>query len=120
MFDVRRKQMKNGDIKFTWDIHYKCNFRCPYCWFFKCWETVEKLNVYLSPAQWMTHWENIHKKYGTVRIEITGGEPFMYPDFVELLSRLTLIHNVKVTTNLSADMKDFVEKRIEEETKLAE
>jgi MoaA/NifB/PqqE/SkfB family radical SAM enzyme len=68
---------------------------------------MEKHNIYLSPKDWMVHWERIHEKYGPVHIEITGGEPFIYPNFIELIKLLCTIHTVKVTTNLSADIGTF-------------
>jgi len=98
---------KTRDIRFTWDIHYSCNYRCPYCWFYKGWADVEKLNVYLSPEEWMVHWSRIRDKYGPVHIEITGGEPSLYPNFIKLVSSLSAIHTVKVTTNLSGDVEAF-------------
>ncbi len=94
-------------ICFTWDIHYKCNFRCPYCWFYTGWADAARQNVYLSPEEWMVHWERIYRKYGCVHIEITGGEPFIYPNFIKLVKLLSAIHTVKVTTNISGDVESF-------------
>jgi len=95
------------NIYFTWDIHYKCNFRCPYCWFYKGWAEAARRNIYLSPEKWVVHWERIYRKYGCVHIEITGGEPFIYPNFIELVKFLSTIHTVKVTTNVSGDVESF-------------
>ena len=99
---------KDEKIKFTWDIHYKCNFRCPYCWFYKEWANMKKRNVYLSPDEWMVHWKRIYAKCGEVKIEIVGGEPSIYPNFIELIKKLSSIHLVKITTNLSGDVERFV------------
>ena len=99
---------KKRDIHFAWDIHYKCNFRCPYCWFYKGWAEAARLNIYLSPEQWMEHWQRIYDKYGSVRIEITGGEPFLYPNFIRLVKLLSTIHIVKVTTNLTGDIETWI------------
>ena len=98
------------NIYFTWDIHYKCNFRCPYCWFYTGWAEAAKRNIYLSPDEWMVHWRRVFDKYGSVRIEITGGEPFIYPKFIELIKLLSSIHSVKITTNMSGDIETFVKK----------
>jgi MoaA/NifB/PqqE/SkfB family radical SAM enzyme len=95
-------------IKFTWDIHYKCNFRCPYCWFYREWANMAKRNVYLSPDEWMIHWRRLYDKYGEVKVEIVGGEPFIYPHFIELVGKLSQVHRVKVTTNLSGNIAQFV------------
>ena len=98
----------NSEIYFIWDIHYKCNFRCPYCWFYRNWEVMEKQNLYLSVPEWMVHWERIYQKYGNIRVEITGGEPFIYPNFIELIKSLSSLHKVKITTNMSGDIESFV------------
>ncbi len=99
--------MDNRKVKFTWDIHYKCNFRCPYCWFYRDWGRLSRKNLYLSPEEWFKHWEKIHKKYKEVHIEITGGEPFLYPNFIELIKLLSTIHTIKITNNLSGDIERF-------------
>lgn len=98
----------NKSIYFTWDIHYKCNFRCPYCWFYTGWAEAAKRNIYLSPEEWMIHWRRVYDKYGSIRIEITGGEPFIYPNFIELVKLLSTIHTIKITTNMSGDIETFV------------
>lgn len=109
--------MEERKIKFTWDIHYRCNFRCPYCWFYKEWARLGSRNLYLSPDEWMMHWKRIYEKYGEVRIEIVGGEPFIYPSFIELVKALSAIHSIKITTNLSGNIEHFVKeidpKRVE-------
>jgi len=100
--------MENQKIKFTWDIHYRCNFRCPYCWFYKEWARLGQRSLYLSPDEWMVYWRRIYDKYGCVHIEITGGEPFIYPNFIEFVKLISSIHTIKITTNLSGDIETFV------------
>lgn len=100
--------MQNQRIKFIWDIHYKCNFRCPYCWFYRDWARLGSRNLYLSPEDWMVHWKRIYEKYGEAKIEIVGGEPFIYPNFIELIKRLSCVHLIKITTNLSGSIERFV------------
>jgi len=95
-------------IKFAWDVHYRCNFRCPYCWFYKEWAKMSVRNLDLSPDEWMVHWKRIYDRYGEVKVEIVGGEPFIYPDFIELVRKLSDMHLVKITTNLSGDVERFV------------
>jgi MoaA/NifB/PqqE/SkfB family radical SAM enzyme len=97
----------NDMIKFAWDMHYKCNFRCPYCWFYKDWARLSGRNLYLSPDQWLVHWKRIYDRYGEVKIDMVGGEPFVYPNFTELVKKLSSIHLVKITTNLSGDVERF-------------
>jgi len=66
-------------------------------------------SLYLSPEEWMVHWRRIYDKYGKARIEIVGGEPFIYPNFIELVKMISSLHSVKITTNLSGNIERFVQ-----------
>jgi len=94
-------------IEFTWDIHYKCNYSCPYCWFHGKWEEISVNNIYPGTNNILEVWKRIHEKYGSVHLEITGGEPFIYPDFIKIIIELSRIHSVGVTTNLSIEYKEI-------------
>lgn len=97
---------------FAWDMHFSCNFRCPYCFYTDAnWTEMAKRNQYRSPEDWERAWERVAALYGRCQIRVTAGEPFTYPGFVELVSRLTRSHDVQVTTNASYTdaMKRFVE-----------
>lgn len=99
----------NGRL--TWLIHYHCNFRCPYCFYYEgCgWEILKQRNIYLSPDEWLGHWSRFYKKYGRFVIIITGGEPFIYPDFIKLISKLSDIHfPINISSNASGDLELFV------------
>lgn len=97
-------------IQFAWDIHYKCNYECPYCWFYGKWEDIAKLNKYPALNDMVRYWENVYKKYGSVSIQITGGEPFIYPNFIELIFEISQMHKIGITTNLSFDVKKLINK----------
>jgi MoaA/NifB/PqqE/SkfB family radical SAM enzyme len=100
---------KESEFRFTWNIHYECNYRCPYCFFDGKWAEYKKRNIYLSPEEWMKRWKNIHEKYGRCYILITGGEPFIYPGFIDLLEGLSQIHYpINISTNTSGDLDAFV------------
>jgi MoaA/NifB/PqqE/SkfB family radical SAM enzyme len=97
--------------RFTWIIHYSCNYRCPYCFYYEGagWEILKERNVYLSLKEWLSHWARVHEKYGRCVIIVTGGEPFTYPNFVELISRLSELHYpINITSNSSGDLDAFV------------
>ena len=102
---------KRGLIRFTWNMLYDCNYRCSYCFFEGKWDEYKKRNIYLSANQWMEHWNRIYRKYGTCYILITGGEPTIYPNFIELISKLSQIHYpINISSNASGDLGSFVEK----------
>lgn len=100
-------------IEFDWLIHYKCNYRCPYCFFEGMWSEVEQRNRYQPHETWLAAWERIHAKYGDMKVIITGGEPFIYPGFAELVAGLSGFAAVSFDTNLSVEksaLARFLEK----------
>ncbi|MCB4791192.1 MAG: radical SAM protein [Elusimicrobia bacterium] len=97
-------------ISFVWDIHYTCNFRCPFCWFNDKWEEMGKLNRYFSVGEMVKIWEKMRNKYRECHIMITGGEPSLYPNFIELIDELSKLHTIKITSQLSGDYYTFAKK----------
>jgi MoaA/NifB/PqqE/SkfB family radical SAM enzyme len=93
--------------EFDWLIHYRCNYRCPYCFFEGMWPEVEKRNVRISAETWVAAWRRIHRKYGEFKLTITGGEPFRYPRFGFLLGELSRIARVSFDTNLSCSERSL-------------
>jgi MoaA/NifB/PqqE/SkfB family radical SAM enzyme len=57
----------------------------------------------------MIHWKRIFDRYGEAKIEIVGGEPFIYSNFIELVKKLSSLHLIKITTNLSGNIERFVQ-----------
>ena len=97
----------NYDVEADWVILTTCNFRCPYCFFP---EDVlrEKLKVRGSPQHWEEGFDATGRKW---LIHITGGEPTLHPEFVELCERLSRNHYLSINTNLSQDkIYDFAER----------
>lgn len=89
---------------------YDCNYRCPYCFFEGKWDEYGKRTKYLSVDEWMAYWRRIHDKYGAFSIIITGGEPFLYPNFIGLIKELSQIsYHINISSNSSGDLKKFVE-----------
>lgn len=105
----QRPSWPDPKVRVTWNIHWSCNFRCTYCFFDGHWTEYGKRNAYLTPDQWMTHWDRFHERYGRSYVTINGGEPFAYPRFIDLLARLTEKHwPVNVTTNGSLKLDEFL------------
>ncbi|MEA5001839.1 MAG: radical SAM protein [Endomicrobiaceae bacterium] len=88
-------------IEFDWLIHYRCNYKCYYCFFSEHWDYVEKKNVRMPYTKWVEAWKRIHDKYGDIKIIITGGEPAIFPNFQELLVELNKFAEISFDTNLS-------------------
>jgi MoaA/NifB/PqqE/SkfB family radical SAM enzyme len=96
------------DISFNWDIHWACNYRCPYCWFYGKWDEVAGRNVYHSLEKLLMVWERIFDRYGQVKVAITGGEPFHYPNFADFIVEASQWHHFMIITNLSTDITAFI------------
>jgi hypothetical protein len=91
-----------------WRTNQLCNYKCIYCF-----------REGVDEARWREHpdcgkyapdhlrscFDNTGKRW---RIHMTGGEPFLYPRFVELASGLAGRHQLSINTNLSTDnVRDF-------------
>lgn len=100
----------NGKKRFSWDIHWKCNYRCPYCWWHGRWEDISAHNYYPGAQKLVETWTRIYKLYGPVCIDISGGEPFLYPGLLEFISEITKYHTLTINTNLSFKAEEMIEK----------
>jgi MoaA/NifB/PqqE/SkfB family radical SAM enzyme len=99
---------KKQPVSFNWDMHYTCNYRCPYCWFYGKWQQMAGQNKYPPLDKILKFWENIYNQYGCAHIELIGGEPLIYPNIVQLVKGLSVFHTIGITTNLSVEVNDFV------------
>jgi len=103
-------EIKPPGFFFTWDIHYQCNYYCTYCFLHFEPETSCIKAKYLELQEWVDIWESMYKQYGFCQISITGGEPFTYPNFIDLISVLQKWHTFEFSTNLSWDTDEFMKK----------
>ncbi|MDD5259381.1 MAG: radical SAM protein [bacterium] len=82
----------------------QCNLDCAYC--------IHSHNLADSKADefqvvpWQ-RWAEFINQSGK-NVIFTGGEPFLYPDFVKLLNAISADIKVKIYSNLSADMQDYI------------
>jgi len=103
-------QLPKRKVIIAWDMHYSCNFRCPYCWYTSAgWTELAWKNNYKTPQEWAVVWRRMHDLYGRCQLRITAGEPFTYPRFSEIVTELTRWHDVQITSNCSmtAAMAEF-------------
>jgi organic radical activating enzyme len=63
----------SNKISFSWDLHWACNYRCPYCWWHGRWDELAPRNRYPGTGNLVNIWKRIYEKYGEVHIEIAGG-----------------------------------------------
>lgn len=91
----------------TWLINNKCNYHCMYC--LNNFEEPPGFRA-LAPDDWFLIWQEIYDKYGTVSIQVTGGEPTIYPNCFEILDNIGRMHYIDLQTNLSWDPQEFIAK----------
>jgi MoaA/NifB/PqqE/SkfB family radical SAM enzyme len=97
------------DVEADWVLLRTCNFRCRYCGIPPA-ELGAKIVRYATPAEWRDALNATGKSW---LLHLTGGEPSVYPDFVELCEQLTRDHYLSINTNLSHPCLDVLAERID-------
>ncbi|MFC1863928.1 radical SAM protein [Thermodesulfobacteriota bacterium] len=97
--------MTNGNNYILWNMTRKCNFRCKYCYFPHDSSPVDSS---LAVDKILEFLDSTEKEW---TIGMTGGEPFIYPDFVGLCRSMTKKHKIEIDSNLSITprVRDFAE-----------
>ena len=91
-----------------WRLNQLCNYKCVYC--FRDGVDEDRLKEHpdcgkYGPEKIAECFDNTQR---TWRIHMTGGEPFLYPKFVELARALARNHQLSINTNLSTpNIYDF-------------
>ena len=85
------------DIEVNWLLNVYCNYDCRYCY---CRGTNKKKAFRGDPdtAKIVKAFDQSGLKW---LIYMSGGEPFFYPNFIELCKGLTKRHMISINTNLS-------------------
>jgi MoaA/NifB/PqqE/SkfB family radical SAM enzyme len=109
-FPHENPSYKDYDLKVGWEINKACNFSCPYC--YNPEEKRKDFSVKNNPDININDigkfFNNLEK---TCLITLTGGEPFLLPNFIKLCEKLTKKHFISVITNLSSPLVyEFAEK----------
>jgi MoaA/NifB/PqqE/SkfB family radical SAM enzyme len=85
------------DIEADWHLLNTCNYRCAYCF---CPPAIlgSKLQAFAQPEGWQSTFDASGHVW---LLHMTGGEPSLYPNFVELCERLTDNHYISINSNLT-------------------
>lgn len=90
----------------VWFLTWRCNFNCPYCWERQRQTRGEcQAEPFHDYKKLVSGWNKMKPKV----LDITGGEPFMQPDFISMLKEMDDSINIAITTNLSFDITRFVQ-----------
>ena len=86
-----------------WHLNSACNYNCRYCFGHT---RVENPDVgKFSPQEIASNFDRTGFVWW---IGLSGGEPFLYPEFEQLVNELTRKHFVYIDTNLSCDITKFL------------
>lgn len=83
------------DLEVNWLITDFCNLRCRYCY------PGSKKNKYIGFPDIQKISDGFDNTGSKWLIYISGGEPFLFPGFIELCQKLTARHIISVNTNLT-------------------
>ena len=97
------------EVEADWILLRTCNFRCSYCGIPEA-DLGAKINLHATPAEWLAAFNSTGKSW---LLHLTGGEPSVYPDFVELCEQLTRHHYLSLNTNLSHPCLDVFAERVD-------
>jgi MoaA/NifB/PqqE/SkfB family radical SAM enzyme len=90
-------------VFFSWYLNNECNYQCSFC------KPQDIKTVFATTDKWIQIWDGLYERYGACHLHISGGEPFIYPNFIELISRLSQKHTLEFSTNLSMDIQPFID-----------
>jgi MoaA/NifB/PqqE/SkfB family radical SAM enzyme len=93
------------DWEFDWHLTNRCNFYCEYCHPQIRYVLNRKHLDEPSPELVVRRFDELEK---VCLVHMSGGEPFMFPGFVDLCVGLTRRHFISINTNLASDdVQDF-------------
>lgn len=95
----------NQKCSCVWHLNRDCNFNCSYCY-------IRHLNYSQPGHGWKKDVEAFKKnRIDWQVISMSGGEPFIYPDFVRLCEELTTFSTIVIDTNCStSNIYEFADK----------
>ncbi len=90
--------MQEGQLYASWIPTRACNFSCKYCYSLGKYTNPRQISVQRLCSALREHGENW-------LVHISGGEPFLYPGFIEICKELTNLFQIKINTNLSLNIQ---------------
>lgn len=96
--------MRRHDLIANWNLNRFCNFNCDYC-YCSLNERKDVLRKGEGDINKIINGFNRTRKIWL--IHMSGGEPFLHPNFVGLCEKLTKKHYISINTNLSLNIDKF-------------
>lgn len=99
MNEIEYIDPKHDGPMMSWVMNQRCNFTCEYCFYAKEYLAVENPKVgNYSPEHIAGQFNNTGDEW---YIYLNGGEPFLYPKFIDLCEKLTKRHYISINSNIS-------------------
>ena len=93
------RQIESLPLEIYIATNWECNYDCTYCFSYKPRDKSEYRKH--TAVEWENALHSIYQKYGKCRVTLTGGDPLLYKDAVDLVINATKYHYLSVGTNLS-------------------
>lgn len=111
--------MNRIPISGTFELSPMCNFSCRMCYVRRSPAEVARLGGLHPPEQWLA-WAEEARQAGMLWLLLTGGEPFLYPGFLDLyekLAKLGFFLSINTNGSLIDDpalevLKQYLPKRV--------
>lgn len=84
------------------DITNRCNLKCKHCYWWKNWKSSNEL----SPEQWRVVIREKFKKTRIYQVALTGGEPLLRPEVIEVFNE-ELPNKLVIVSNGTLPLIDF-------------
>ncbi|MDD5021643.1 MAG: hypothetical protein PHR82_05845 [Endomicrobiaceae bacterium] len=99
----------NNKFEITWLPLWKCNFKCPYCLGWTNTNALEFQPLNNIIKAWDNLFQKIQDTDTEIELNISGGEPTIYPNIFEILKYFTKkVLKIHVCTNFSLNARDFL------------
>lgn len=97
----------------TFELTARCNFNCPMCYVHLCKEEIAKRGRELTADQWISIAQQA-RDAGMMFALLTGGEPFMRPDFFEIYDAIKEMGiMISINTNGSLIKGDILQRLLD-------
>jgi MoaA/NifB/PqqE/SkfB family radical SAM enzyme len=94
-FNVARAYLARHPVWCTWQVNYRCNFRCAFC---RYWADPMGDQPELSVADFRRGARKL-AGLGTLFVSLGGGEPLLRPDILDIVTAVEEWHFSFITTN---------------------
>jgi len=94
-FDLAFSYLSKNPLYCSWQVTYRCNFRCSFCGY---WNVKTRKEEELSVSEFALGARKL-RKIGPLFISLAGGEPLIRKDLPEIVNAVSSYHFPFITTN---------------------